>query len=90
MLGCGACSCSADHLSMQSCLCSASSPSSSTPCDPRLLDPWLQGEEPWRATDMAAAVETFRARFLDTLQADVKAGLAEKARAAAAQPTLAW
>ncbi|KAI7838794.1 hypothetical protein COHA_007409 [Chlorella ohadii] len=49
-----------------------------------------QGEEPWRATDMAAAVDTFRLCFLDALQQDVKAGLAEKARAAAAQPTLAW
>ena len=28
----------------------------------------LQGEEPWRATDMAGAVETFRACFLDALQ----------------------
>ena len=106
-----------------------------------------QGEEPWRATDMAAAVDTFRVCFLDALQQasqlstrlvvsrrallagcgrpavqtclmfglkcadgtrgrrqkpsqrklvwppavqEVKAGLAEKARAAAAQPTLAW
>lgn len=27
-----------------------------------------QGEEPWRATDMAAAVDTFRVCFLDALQ----------------------
>lgn len=50
----------------------------------------MQGEEPWRATDMSQAVDTFRACFLDALQADVKAGLAEKARQAAAAPTLAW
>lgn len=101
----------------------------------------LQGEEPWRATDMASAVATFHACFLDALQvgcaeaqgggtprgragcrrprpacrpacssaprsvahaaachatlplrpqAEVKAGLAEKARTAAAAPTLAW
>lgn len=49
-----------------------------------------QGEEPWRATEMSTAVDTFRACFLDALQADVKAGLAEKARQAAAEPTLAW
>ena len=48
------------------------------------------GEEPWRGTDMGPAVDTFRACFLDALQADVRAGLAEKARAAAAAPTLAW
>ena len=53
---------------------------------PRLL----QGEEPWRATDMSLAVDTFKACFLDSLQADVKAGLADKARQAAAEPTLAW
>lgn len=47
-------------------------------------------EEAWRGTDMAAAVETWRHCFLEGLQADVKAGLAEKARLAAAQPTLAW
>ncbi|KAL4423871.1 hypothetical protein ABPG75_001172 [Micractinium tetrahymenae] len=50
----------------------------------------VQGEEPWRATDMSQAVDTFRACFLDELQAEVKAGLAEKARQAAAEPTLAW
>jgi hypothetical protein len=50
----------------------------------------LQGEEPWRATDMSLAVDTFKACFLDSLQADVKAGLADKARQAAAEPTLAW
>lgn len=49
-----------------------------------------QGEEPWRATDMSLAVDTFKACFLDSLQADVKAGLADKARQAAAEPTLAW
>ncbi|KAL4856707.1 DNA primase small subunit [Chlorella vulgaris] len=48
-----------------------------------------QGEEPWRATDMSQAVETFRACFLDALQAEVKEGLAEKSRQAAAAPTLA-
>ena len=49
-----------------------------------------QGEDAWRATDMRLAVDTWRACFLDALQADVRAGMAEKARAAAAQPTLAW
>lgn len=51
---------------------------------------FVQGDEPWRPTDMGAAVDTFRACFLDALQADVKAGLVEKARQAAAKPTLAW
>lgn len=51
---------------------------------------WMQGEEPWRATDMSQAVDTFRDCFLDALQAEVKAGLADKARQAAAEPTLAW
>jgi hypothetical protein len=54
------------------------------------LLPPLQGQEAWRATEMSAAVDTFHACFLDALQADVKAGLAEKARVAAAEPTLAW
>lgn len=55
-----------------------------------LLSLRVQGEEPWRVTDMSQAVDTFRACFLDALQADVKAGLAEKARQTAAEPTLAW
>eukprot|EP00887_Chlorella_sp_A99_P003610 scaffold7.g3610.t1 len=46
------------------------------------------GEE-WRATDMAEAVATFRACFLDALAAESRAGLAAKAREAAAAPTLA-
>ncbi|PSC73481.1 DNA primase small subunit [Micractinium conductrix] len=49
-----------------------------------------QGHEAWRATDMSTAVDTFRSCFLDSLTAEVKAGLAEKARVAAAEPTLAW
>ena len=39
---------------------------------------------------MSTAVDTFRSCFLDSLTAEVKAGLAEKARVAAAEPTLAW
>lgn len=43
-----------------------------------------QGEEPWRATDMGLAVDTFRQCLLDGLQEEVRAGLARKSRAAAA------
>ncbi len=39
---------------------------------------------------MRLAVETFRGCFLDALQQEVKGGLAERAREAAAAPTLAW
>jgi hypothetical protein len=52
--------------------------------------PLAQGEEPWQATDMRLAVETFRGCFLDALQQEVKEGLAERSREAAAAPTLAW
>lgn len=46
--------------------------------------PGVQGEEPWRATDMGLAVDTFRQCLLDGLQEEVRAGLARKSRAAAA------
>lgn len=39
---------------------------------------------------MADAVELFESSFLRGMEADAREQLAAKARAAAAQPTLAW
>ena len=54
-------------------------------------DPPGRGGGPgWAHTALAAAVETFRACFLDALAAADRQALAARARESAAAPTLAW
>ncbi|KDD71679.1 hypothetical protein H632_c4578p0, partial [Helicosporidium sp. ATCC 50920] len=54
------------------------------------LNARAQGGARWDGTDLEPVMREFQTGFLDALAMDARNALAAKARASAAQPTLAW